>query len=98
MNVDTMGWDTVQRRAFGELTAKSWLDGELRRRYEREPLVVLAEFDIRLAEGSVAPTLPPEPGTELVIEILDGAEAPPPPPCLLSLCFCLQYSPGRDPR
>ncbi|MEV6981438.1 hypothetical protein AB0M95_09290 [Sphaerisporangium sp. NPDC051017] len=94
MTVDTIGWDTAQRRAFGELTARSWLDADLRLRYERDPLPVLAEFDIRLAEGAGAPVLPPEPGAELVIEILDGVAATPPPPCLLSLCFCLQYPEG----
>lgn len=99
MSVDTIGWDTAQRRAFGELTARSWLEADFRLRYEREPLSVLAEYDLRLGDGIGAPALPPEPGAELVIEILDGAESmPPPPPCLLSLCFCLQYSPGGDPR
>ncbi|MFI7132029.1 hypothetical protein ACIBQ1_40570 [Nonomuraea sp. NPDC050153] len=93
MTVDTIGWDTTQRRAFGELTARSWLDADFRLRYEREPFSVLAEYNLRLADGAGAPVLPPEPGAELVIEILDGSEAlPPPPPCLLSLCFCL-YTP-----
>jgi hypothetical protein len=100
MTVDTIGWDTAQRRAFGELTARSWLDEDFRLRYEREPLSVLAEYNLRLADGADAPTLPPEPGAELVIEILAGSGSvppPPPPPCLLSLCFCL-YTPGRDAR
>ncbi|GGK97757.1 hypothetical protein Sme01_61360 [Sphaerisporangium melleum] len=89
MTVDTIGWDTAQRRAFGELTAKAWFDAGLRLRYEREPRSVLAEYDIRLADGACPPVLPPEPRGELEVELLTGTEAPPPPPCMLSLCFCL---------
>ncbi|MEV1002449.1 hypothetical protein [Nonomuraea sp. NPDC050202] len=105
MTVDTIGWDTAQRRAFGELTARAWLDADFRIRYEREPLEVLAEYDLRLPEGTQAPALPPEPGTELVIELLAGSPSgilppppPPPPPCLLSLCFCLYSPTGKDVR
>jgi hypothetical protein len=98
MTVDTIGWNTTQRRAFGELTARSWLDADFRLRYEREPFSVLAEYNVRLADGVGAPALPPEPGGELVIEILDGSEVlPPPPPCMYGICFCL-YTWGRDSR
>ncbi|SEH02061.1 hypothetical protein SAMN05444920_123117 [Nonomuraea solani] len=96
MTVDTIGWDMTQRRAFGELTARSWLDTDFKLRYESDPLSVLAEYDLRPAAGQDAPALPPEPGTELVIEMLTGSAGavppPPPPPCLLSLCFCI-YTP-----
>ncbi|WP_214409260.1 hypothetical protein [Sphaerisporangium fuscum] len=89
MTVDTMGWDLDQRRRFGELTARSWFDADLRLRYEREPATVLTEYDIRLADGAPVPALPPEPGAELVIEALQGGEYLP-PPCLFTLCFCVE--------
>ncbi|MEV8633949.1 hypothetical protein AB0395_20045 [Streptosporangium sp. NPDC051023] len=97
MTVDAIGWDTAQRRGFGELTVRSWFDADIRLRYEREPASVLAEYGIRLADGARAPALPPEPGTELVIEALDGPGSLP-PPCMLSFCFCLQSPSGRDSR
>jgi putative thiazole/oxazole-modified microcin (TOMM)-like peptide len=102
MTVDTIGWDTAQRRTFGALTAKAWLDADFRIRYEREPRTVLAEYGLRLPDGAEPPALPPEPGTELVIELLAGSPnaivppPPPPPPCLLSLCFCLYSPTGKD--
>ncbi|WP_214103999.1 hypothetical protein [Acrocarpospora catenulata] len=92
MTVHTIGWDTAQRRGFGELTARAWSDAGLRLRYEREPAAVLAEYDIPLADGVRAPALPPEPSAELVVETLSGGELPP-PPCMLSLCFCLMETP-----
>ncbi|MGN9844163.1 hypothetical protein ACTMTI_39160 [Nonomuraea sp. H19] len=97
---DTLGWDLAQRRRFGELTAMSWLDAGLRLRYEREPVSVLAEYGILLADGVSAPALPPKPRTELVVESFDGQTLPPPPPpCLISFCFCLaQHPTGADNR
>ncbi|WP_062349301.1 hypothetical protein [Herbidospora yilanensis] len=88
MTVETIGWNTAQRRGFGELIARSWSDAGLRLRYEREPAEVLAEYDIHLAAGTSAPALPPSPG-ELVVETFGSPESVP-PPCMLSICFCLQ--------
>ncbi|GIH72519.1 TIGR04351 family putative TOMM peptide [Sphaerimonospora thailandensis] len=90
---DTIGWDTAQRRKFGELTARAWSDAGLRIRYEREPASILAEYGLTLAEGVRAPALPSEPVTELVIEALDGEVTAAVPPCLLSFCFCMDQNP-----
>ncbi|TKK89541.1 putative TOMM peptide [Herbidospora galbida] len=91
MTLDTNGLDTAQRRVFGELTAHAWSDAGLRLRYEREPAAVLAEYDIHLAEGIVAPALPPRPLAEVVVETLSAPVAVV-PPCL-DFCFCfLQVS------
>ncbi|WP_433431136.1 hypothetical protein [Nonomuraea sp. CA-141351] len=101
LDEDTIGWDLAQRRRFGELTARAWFDDGLRLRYEREPVSVLTEFGILLADGVSAPALPPKPRTELVIESFEGrnpAVLPPPPPCLISFCFCLaEHASGADP-
>ncbi|GAB1823780.1 hypothetical protein HerbRD11066_69440 [Herbidospora sp. RD11066] len=82
-----IGWDTAQRRGFGELTARSWSDEGLRLRYEREPAAVLAEFDIHLTDGALFPALPPRPAIETVVETLTDPQAAV-PPCL-SFCFCI---------
>ncbi|GLW05838.1 hypothetical protein Misp01_09680 [Microtetraspora sp. NBRC 13810] len=97
LDANALGWDLAQRRRFGELTARSWSDAGLRLRYEREPVSVLTEFGIALADGARVPALPPRPAAELVIESFDVA-APPPPPCLINFCFCLAEHTPADPR
>ncbi|WP_066375876.1 hypothetical protein [Herbidospora mongoliensis] len=86
MTVDLIGWDTAQRRGFGRLTARSWSDAGFRLRYEREPAAVLAEYDIHLADGALAPALPARPAAEVVVETFSEAPTAP-PPCLSSFCF-----------
>ncbi|WP_061300076.1 hypothetical protein [Herbidospora cretacea] len=85
MTVDTIGWTIAQRRAFGEFTARSWSDPGLRLRYESEPAAVLAEYDIHLPAGTLAPALPPTPVGEADVETFSASAAP--PPCI-TFCFC----------
>jgi hypothetical protein len=93
----TVDWDLAQRRRFGELTARSWFDADLRLRYEREPASVLTEYGIPFFEGAGFPALPPQPSTELVIESFDGKSIPPPPPpCMINFCFCFSETETRQ--
>ncbi|SDL13129.1 hypothetical protein SAMN05421874_11673 [Nonomuraea maritima] len=74
-------WDLVQRRRFGELTARAWADGDLLRRYERDPRAVLTEFGVSLPPDASAPPIP-DLAEDLVVEPLNGDEG------LLRPCMC----------
>ena len=78
------GWDAVQRRRFGHLTASVWCDPALALRYEREPRAVLVDFGLDLPAGGAAPAIAPRPG-DLSVEALSGSEDAVALPCM---CFC----------
>lgn len=86
--------DVAWRRRFGELTARSWCDDDLRDRYERDPHTVLAEFGVHLPLGAPVPPIP-ELADDLVVEPLKGGGAPA-RPCACSLTLPCFASPQAD--
>lgn len=60
---------------FAELVVRTWMEPELAVRYLADPVSVLAEFGLSVADAVLAPKLASYPEAELVIEYLDGSEA-----------------------
>lgn len=59
---------------FAELVVRTWMEPELNARYLADPVSVLAEFGLSVAEPALAPRLTNFPEPELDIEGLDGFE------------------------
>jgi putative thiazole/oxazole-modified microcin (TOMM)-like peptide len=60
---------------FAELVVRTWMEPELGRRYAVDPVAVLAEFGLTVADAALAPRLEAIPEAELVIEDFDSREA-----------------------
>lgn len=60
---------------FAELVARSWTEPELARRYTHDPVAVLAEFGLHVADAADAPKLTSFPEPDLVVEDLHGSDA-----------------------
>ncbi|MFB4270834.1 hypothetical protein [Nonomuraea sp. GTA35] len=61
------------RRKFARLVAAAWEDGDLRARYERDPIALLTQYGIAYPQGVPAPPLPPKPEGEFDIADLESA-------------------------
>jgi putative thiazole/oxazole-modified microcin (TOMM)-like peptide len=75
---------------FAELVVRAWAEPELVRRYAADPVSVLAEFGLSVADAARAPRLEAPAGVDLSIEDMESADA-----AAVPLCYCNSDRDGR---